>query len=1384
MWGFLQDAEVSLDSINRGLMLPMSRENWVLKEAPCIIGSPVKNDDRERTAVAAHFIANREACQGSSRPQSRQSLRPRSRPSSTQGCRKPKRTASLSELKESASNRAATWLRNYAAYEQSELLQVALTLDGQRNSLQRMSSAPETLRPSSATNRGHDRRGKVTGAGTNGLQRREYGRLLRKQCPGLRCDTGEERLVRKEERSGWPAPWADAVPPSPGDVGARPSTTPSRTREKKSEAKGATTGLVRAVECDKRFQSQLLESWRRTNNLEAASERVHRRQVCQFFDFLRKPDGDMNMDSGVVPYIEEGFASAEFVEGEMARAAPEIHGKDMPAAGGELSTSKKTAIRQVLVLYSQVARPQNPGVHQEVIFRASFCRFILDSNLVSIEAEDTERPTYHKSVRLFDNISKFGSGGLARFANIDHCVTLVIQLMMQINMPAALAWELFEEGLQKAERTAEVLARETQKKVKDCQEVLAMDITEEAILERRMDMFGKHGSPPQLFQGPLAVWTRGLRFWINNITDSCMPENTADRIEQIVAHNQYIRDEIVEPGCLYILMKFHGLFEELFNAYCYEEKTAVKEDENGKIRNEPVSHMSFAAFFRFCLDFSVFPSLVAFEEAWQAYCKADCVQLLGTKERPVKVKQFKKAEAPSRVSAILGLRSIVNRNRKGKERESIEFDKKTETSASDQEEEEEEEQSSETESSEDEEEEEMLQIIAPRARGTTGEVISGESSRQGSRAGSGDASTQPHMRSSGHKNTLLLPVSPQRPRRGVNDEEVAAALRNHRRQSIGPGDSEATQAQIAVQQSPEKMEVQLPEIQPEAETKPVPSPKSASRSPSASGPAGARQSPRGSPRGSPRLASKNAKESKESKEGEKAEQDENHIKVPRRASGEPRPSTGNRFLSVLGALDPSKVKDLDLGSAREKENAPKKVLPRVKVTASFSWLQKPFREMTDKELKGYSLLISLDECCRDHFLNVRGLVLVGKIQRSRQGFLSYIAFMELLKKFRITHGFETSSQLQEFMQVIDPCSGGQLDPVELEKAINAVREDEARRRPNAEPRGGPWSQTLGEEARRLSSEPLEVDSSGNEVPVAFNLPAFVETLLLLGHLHMQGSGAFVKCCAASAAKATYVVNFLHHQHDRLVKLHNEQRKKATMSAAEQAATVLVRPRSPPPAAETKKEDPSKLTGSMALNKMVGAARKVLRDAKDTKEERLHHRNAVVTAVVDVVPTQAAELPKSPATQQSSKTDEGGPLIPPSPSSRGQRTDSARTTAQQEHWPDTAAYTSVADVLTKSNQDIFKRWMEGEGKLPQLSPWFSDSNKICSKCKRQRDSQGIGNVFCHVCSCVDAKPLNETLLYPAMDRARLRRKMGSKTIEQPVTRNHRASSQLSGSGASN
>ena len=75
--------------------------------------------------------------------------------------------------------------------------------------------------------------------------------------------------------------------------------------------------------------------------------------------------------------------------------------------------------------------------------------------------------------------------------------------------------------------------------------------------------------------------------------------------------------------------------------------------------------------------------------------------------------------------------------------------------------------------------------------------------------------------------------------------------------------------------------------------------------------------------------------------------------------------------------------------------------------------------------------------------------------------------------------FTGISVAQEFMRVVDPCSNGMLDPVELEKALAAVREDEARRRPGVL-RGGPYAWTLGEEARRLSRQP-ELDASGKEL---------------------------------------------------------------------------------------------------------------------------------------------------------------------------------------------------------------------------------------------------------------------------------------------------------------
>ncbi|CAJ1399919.1 unnamed protein product [Effrenium voratum] len=429
---------------------------------------------------------------------------------------------------------------------------------------------------------------------------------------------------------------------------------------------------------------------------------------------------------------------------------------------------------------------------------------------------------------------------------------------------------------------------------------------------------------------------------------------------------------------------------------------------------------------------------------------------------------------------------------------------------------------------------------------------------------------------------------------------------------------------------------------------------------------------------------------------------------------------------MLGSLNPEKVKDLAMHSpGGSLDDAP--VLPRVKTTTDFSWLSKPFREMTDKELKGYSLLIAVGECCRDHFLNVRGLVRVGKIGATKQGLLSYLAFMELLKKFRVTHGLETSSELQEFMRMVDPCSAGLLDPVELEKAISAVREDEARRRPKAPPKGGQFAATLGEQARRLSNLPNEVDVKGAEVPCAFGTAAFIESLLLLGYRHMNGSGQPIKCCAPAAAKAMYLINFLHHQHDRLAKEVVWRREQEKAAAAEQAATVLVRPRSPPPAPTPKALVIPRVS---AMNKMVGAARKVLRAQREARSNQ--HRNAVVTAV-DIPDTDAGTSPSgnsSPSQSSSRCALEPGPEPPLSsrgnvpPKERqtrvgftfearlacrpykgkqgeeglvGANDSRAPVASDQEekpvHWPDSAAYTTAGLLASSADPEVlgFSKW---------------------------------------------------------------------------------------------
>ena len=51
--------------------------------------------------------------------------------------------------------------------------------------------------------------------------------------------------------------------------------------------------------------------------------------LLRFFDFLKLPDGSMDLESAVLPYIDESFASSEQLEAEIARVAVEVYNKDV-----------------------------------------------------------------------------------------------------------------------------------------------------------------------------------------------------------------------------------------------------------------------------------------------------------------------------------------------------------------------------------------------------------------------------------------------------------------------------------------------------------------------------------------------------------------------------------------------------------------------------------------------------------------------------------------------------------------------------------------------------------------------------------------------------------------------------------------------------------------------------------------------------------------------------------------------------------------------------------------------------------------------------------------------------------------------------------------------
>merc|ERR1711892_148817 len=103
------------------------------------------------------------------------------------------------------------------------------------------------------------------------------------------------------------------------------------------------------------------------------------------------------------------------------------------------------------------------------------------------------------------------------------------------------------------------------------------------------------------------------------------------RYTEIVLRGEILNSQLLEPEVLHFASRFRPLFEHMFSAYSdwpapiTLQEAAEEEGGNGNLEMHKLGHLSFTSFFRFCIDFGLFPKHASFEEIRQIYSDAEAV---------------------------------------------------------------------------------------------------------------------------------------------------------------------------------------------------------------------------------------------------------------------------------------------------------------------------------------------------------------------------------------------------------------------------------------------------------------------------------------------------------------------------------------------------------------------------------------------------------------------------------------------------------------------------------------------------------------------------------------------------------------------------------------
>ena len=165
-------------------------------------------------------------------------------------------------------------------------------------------------------------------------------------------------------------------------------------------------GPRRAMDVDRRFQRQLQDQWERELGHINYMATIQSRQLAQLFEFLQSEGStseSSTLSTDAQRYVPAIFTNIESVEAEQLKGAPHV---DL-GGGFELSGERTIALRDLLQKFAALSRPGRPLTEltkkdfseSERVYRATFCRFLLDCKLSKRLAGSGRWNSYSHQIR-------------------------------------------------------------------------------------------------------------------------------------------------------------------------------------------------------------------------------------------------------------------------------------------------------------------------------------------------------------------------------------------------------------------------------------------------------------------------------------------------------------------------------------------------------------------------------------------------------------------------------------------------------------------------------------------------------------------------------------------------------------------------------------------------------------------------------------------------------------------------------------------------------------------------------------------------------------------------------------------------------------------------